>query len=175
MNVLQERAFYRTQWLIRRFADDAAFARGEASEVVGGDGQVLPAESVIDGNILLSEGIGELWDLVLELGSPITFSNANAYIGVGDSTTAESAAHTDLQAASNKTYKAMSATYPQRSGTTATFQSVFASGDANYSWQEFTVANASSGTGKNLNRKVSNQGSKVAGQVWTIQLQITIS
>ncbi len=175
MNALEERAFYKTRWLIRRFADDAAFARGEVSEVVGGDGQVLPAESIIDGNILLSEGIGELWDLVCGLGSPIAFSNANAYIGVGDSTTAESAAHTDLQAASNKTYKAMSATYPQRSGTTVTFQAAMASGDANYSWQEFTVANASSGTGKNLNRKVSNQGSKVAGQVWTIQLQITIS
>ncbi len=175
MNVLQERAFYKTRWLIRRFADDAAFARDEVSEVVGGDGQPLPAESVIEGNILLSEGIGELWDLVCGLGSPTAFSNANAYIGVGDSTTAESAAHTDLQAASNKTYKAMSATYPQRSGTTVTFQSAFASGDANYAWQEFTVSNASSGTGKNLNRKVSNQGSKVAGQVWTIQLQITIS
>ena len=89
MNVLEERAFYKTRWLIRRFADDAAFARGEAGEVVGGDGQKLPAESVIDGNILLSEGIGELWDLVCGLGSPIAFSNANAYIGVGDSTTAE--------------------------------------------------------------------------------------
>ena len=27
MNALQERAFYKTRWLIRRFADDAAFAR----------------------------------------------------------------------------------------------------------------------------------------------------
>ena len=175
MNALQERAFYKTRWLIRRYADDAAFARGEAGEVIGGDGQPLPAESVIDGNILLAEGIGELWDLVCGLGSPTAFSNANAYIGVGDSTTAESAAHTDLQAASNKTYKAQAATYPQRSGTTVTFQSVFASGDANYAWQEFTVANASSGTGKNLNRKVSNQGTKASGQTWTVQLQITIS
>lgn len=175
MNVLQERAFYRTRWLIRRFADDAAFARDEAGEVVGGDGQVLPAESVIEGNILLAEGIGELWDLVLGLGSPVTFNNANAYIGVGDSTTAESAAQTDLQAASNKTYKAMAATYPQRSGTTATFQSVFGSADANYAWQEFTVSNTSSGTGKNLNRKVSAQGTKASGQTWTVQLQITLS
>lgn len=175
MNVLQERAFYRTRWLIRRFADDAAFARDEAGEVVGGDGQMLPAVSVIEGNILLSEGIGELWDLVCGLGAPAAFSNANAYIGVGDSTTAESAAHTDLQASTNKTYKAMAATYPQRSGTTVTFQSVFGSSDANYAWQEFTVANASSGTGKNLNRKVSNQGTKASGQTWTVQLQITIS
>jgi len=175
MNALEERAFYKTRWLIRRFADDAAFARGEVSEVVGGDGQVLPAESVIDGNILLSEGIGELWDLVCGLGSPTAFDNTNAYIGVGDSTTAESAAHTDLQAASNKTYKAMSATYPQRSGTTVTFQSAFASGDANYAWQEFTVSNTSSGTGKNLNRKVAANGTKASGQVWTVQLQITLA
>jgi hypothetical protein len=61
MNALQERAFYKTRWLIRRFSDDAAFARDEAGEVVGGDGQMLPAESVIEGNILFSEGIGELW------------------------------------------------------------------------------------------------------------------
>ena len=175
MNALQERAFYRTRWLIRRYADDAAFARDDASEVVGGDGELLPAESVIEGNILLAEGIGEVWDLVCGLGSPIAFSNANAYIGVGDSTTAESAAHTDLQAASNKTYKAMSATYPQRSGTTVTFQSAFASGDANYAWQEFTVSNTSSGTGKNLNRKVSAQGTKASGQTWTVQLQIALS
>ena len=175
MDVLQERAFYKTRWLIRRFADDAAYERGEVSEVLGGDGQMLPAESVVEGNLLLSEGIGEVWDLVCGLGSPIAFSNANAYIGVGDSTTAESAAHTDLQAASNKTYKAMSATYPQRSGTTVTFQSAFASGDANYAWQEFTVSNTSSGAGKNLNRKVSAQGTKASGQTWTVQLQITIS
>lgn len=175
MNVLEERAFYRTRWLIRRFADDAAFACDEAGEVVGGDGQMLPAESVVEGNILLAEGIGELWDLVCGLGSPTAFDNTNAYIGVGDSTTAESAAHTDLQAASNKTYKAQAATYPQRSGTTVTFQSVFGSSDANYAWQEFTVANASSGTGKNLNRKVSNQGTKASGQTWTLQLSITLS
>lgn len=175
MNALQDRAFYKTRWQIRRFADDAAFARDEATEVVGGDGELLPAESIIDGNILLAEGIGEVWDLVCGLGSPIAFSNANAYIGVGDSTTAESAAHTDLQAASNKTYKAQAATYPQRSGTTVTFQSVFASADANYAWQEFTVSNTSSGTGKNLNRKVSAQGTKASGQTWTVQLQITLS
>jgi hypothetical protein len=52
---------------------------------------------------------------------------------------------------------------------------VFGSADANYAWQEFTVANASSGTGKNLNRKVSNQGTKASGQTWTLDLAITLS
>ena len=34
-------------------------------------------------------------------GGITVLNNANAYLGVGDSTTAFSAAHTDLQAASN--------------------------------------------------------------------------
>ncbi len=166
---------YRTQWVIRRYVDDAAFAAGATSEVAGADGQMLPAESVIDGNILLAEGIGELLDLLCGLGSPTAFSNANARIGVGDSSTAESAAHTGLQAASNKAYAAMESGYPQRSGTTVTFRSVFGSAAGNFSWQEFTVVNAASDTGKNLNRKVSNQGSKVAGQTWTCDISVSIS
>lgn len=42
------------------------------------------------------------------------FNNANAYLGVGDSSTAFSAAQTDLQASTNKLRKAMDSTYPQR-------------------------------------------------------------
>lgn len=154
---------YKTLWQIVKYANDQAFAEGNAYETVD-----------IEGNLLLNEGITEL--LKLLIGTTATaFDNTNAYIGVGDSTTAESASQTDLQAATNKTYKVQAATYPQVSAQTVTFQSVFASGDANYAWQEFTVSNTSSGTGKNLNRKVSNQGSKVAGQTWTVQLAITIS
>lgn len=166
---------YRTQWLIRRYVDDAAFAAGAASEVAGADGQMLPAESVIDGNILLAEGIGELLDLLCGLGSPTAFSNANARIGVGDSSTAESAAHTGLQAATNKLYKAVDASFPSRSGTTVTWQAQFTGAEANWAWNEFTVANGSSDAAKNLNRKVSAQGSKTSGQTWTVSIQVTIS
>lgn len=173
--MIREKFSYKTQWLIRRYADDAAFAAGLATDVVGADGQVLPAESVVEGNILLADGIGELLDLLCGLGSPTAFDNANARIGVGDSTTAESAAHTGLQAASNKAYAAMESGYPQRSGTTVTFRSVFGSAAGNFSWQEFTVVNAASDTGKNLNRKVSNQGSKVSGQVWTCDISVSLS
>ena len=175
MNAVRDGFSYKTQWLIRRYADDAAFAAGQVSDVVGGDGQVLPAESVIDGNLLLNEGIGELWDLACGLGTPAAFSNANARLGVGDSATAESAAHTGLQAATNKLYKAVDAGYPSRSGQTVTWQAQFTGAEANFSWQEFTVANGSSDAAKNLNRKTSNQGTKTAGQVWTLALQITLS
>ena len=164
------------KWIVRRYADQQAFEAGTPTPVVDAQtGELLPAISEVAGNMLLNEGIGELLDLACGLGTPTAFSNANAYIGVGDSVTAEAATQTDLQAASNKTYKAMAATYPQRSAQTVTWRSVFGSADANYAWQEFSVANASSGTGKNLNRKVSNQGTKASGQTWTLDLAITLS
>lgn len=157
-----DRLNYKVDWTICKYKDEFDFQKG-----------VPFAVNKFDGNLLLNEGITELLTL-LSGGGGTAFNNANSYIAVGDSTTAEAASQTDLQAASNKTYKAMSATYPQVSGQSITFRSAFASGDANYSWQEFSVANGSSGTAKNLNRKVSNQGTKVAGQVWTLDVTITL-
>ncbi len=155
---------YRTQWVIRKYANDADFE----------DGHLLEPPTVIDGNLLLTAGITELLQLLCGTGSPIAFSNANARLGVGDSTTAESAGQTDLQAASNKTYKGMSATYPQVSGATVTWRAVFTGAEANYAWQEFVVDNGGTGL-KRLNRKVSNQGTKASGQTWTLDLAITFS
>jgi hypothetical protein len=160
---IQENPHYRAEWLITKYADDAAFVLCQPYDVVH-----------VPNNMLLNEGIGELLDLLGGIGGT-AFSNANAYLAVGDSSTAEAASQTDLQAATNKTYKAMAATYPQRSAQTLTFQSVFGSADANYAWNEFSVANGNSGASKNLNRKVSAQGTKASGQTWTLQLAITIS
>jgi hypothetical protein len=94
---------------------------------------------------------------------------------VGDSNAAESATQTGLQAATNKTYKAMDATYPQRSNQTAEWRATFGSAEANYAWEEYTVVNAASDTGKNLNRKISSKGTKASGETWTLSLQITFS
>lgn len=163
MGAIQEGLKYKTKWTITRYASDDAFLLGMPFHV-----------SDIEGNILLNEGIAELLDLACGLGSPTAFSNANARLGVGDSSTAESAAHTDLQAASNKTYKAMSASYPQRSGQAVTWRAVFASADANYAWNEFCVDNGGTAL-KTLNRKVSAQGTKASGQTWTLDVTITLS
>jgi hypothetical protein len=160
--VIQDKAGYKTLWTIHKYADDEAYAADKPFEV-----------SEIEGNLLLNEGIAELL-LLLTGGAGTAYSNANAYLGVGESSTAEGASDTDLIGAS-KTYKAMEATYPQISAQTVTFRSVFASGDANNAWEEFTVSNTSSGTGDNLNRKTSSQGTKVVGQTWTLDLAITFS
>lgn len=125
-------------------------------------------------NLLLNEGITRLQNLLIG-GGGTTFGNANAYLGVGDSSTAASATQTGLQAATNKLYVAMDESYPTISNQTTTWQSTFGSGDANFAWNEFTVANGSSDASENLNRKVSAQGTKASGQIWTLQLAVTWS
>lgn len=107
-------------------------------------------------------------------GSFTSYNNANAYIGVGDSSTAFAVGQTDLQAATNKLRKAMQATYPQVSTNVITWRSSFASADANYAWNEMAVFNASSG-GNMLCRVVSSQGTKASGQTWQIDYALTLT
>lgn len=124
-------------------------------------------------NVFLNSGINEIWKLVCG-NSGTTFTNALATIGVGDSVTAEDPTQTDLQAVTNKTYKGMDTSYPT-SGTLqkAVFKSSFGSTDANYAWQEFVVKNSSSLIC--LDRKVSNQGTKVSGQTWVLTAELSLA
>lgn len=131
----------------------------------------------IDHNLALNEGLQLLIGLIAGTSGDTgnAWSNAYAYLGVGDSNTAAAATQTGLQASTNKTFKAMDTSYPTRSNQTCTWQATFGSGDANYSWQEYTVVNASSDTGKNLNRVCADKGTKASGETWTLQLAITFS
>lgn len=109
------------------------------------------------------------------IGEAVTaFDNSNAYLGVGDSTTAFAAGQTDLQAATNKLRKAMDSTYPQRSTNVLTFRSTFATGDANFAWEEWAVFNASS-SGTMMSRKVESLGTKTSAQSWQLTAAITIT
>lgn len=165
---LHDPARWRCTWSIDKFDGDwtpEQIADGQAP---------APYETINgEGNLLMTAGVNALWT-ALTGGAITAFSNANATIGVGDSTTAESAAHTDLQAASNKLRKAMDATYPTISGNQITFRATFSGSDANFAWQEFAVFNAGS-AGIMLNRKVAAQGTKASGSTWTFTVTITIS
>jgi hypothetical protein len=99
-------------------------------------------------------------------------NNTNAHLGVGDSSTAFSAAQTDLQAASNKTRKAMEATYPQRSSSQLIFRSLFGTSDANWAWNEHGVFNAST-SGVMYSRKVESLGTKANTQSWQLTVTVT--
>jgi hypothetical protein len=101
------------------------------------------------------------------------FNNANAHLGVGNGTTAFSAAHTDLQGAS-KARKAMDATRPTVAANVITAISTFASADANFAWEEVGFFNASSG-GTMMSRLVQAMGTKASGATWVLTYTLTIT
>lgn len=163
---IKEKVSWKTHWTLEKFLDDAAFLANTPDETIE-----------MDGNVGLNEGIAEALDLMCGLGSPTAFNAANAYLGVGSDATAASASQTALLAATEKKYIGMEGGYPSRSNQSVSWRSVFASGDANFAWNEFTVCNAASGGGKNLNRYVpaSSPGTKGVGSTWTLTLTITMS
>lgn len=187
----QEHFFGSTIWTCEKWSEDACdFVRRNLGIDLPEDVSsanlrkiVGPAEEliVIEGNLLLNEGIARVLDLAIGAGGT-AYNAAGAFIGVGDSNTAESASQTDLQAASNHFYKGMNATYPSRASQTLSFQSDFTSAEANYAWAEWTIsagATSASGSGflvgtTNLNRKVSALGTKATG-TWTLTGQVTLS
>lgn len=136
-------------------------------------------------NLLMFGGASCIWETLIGNGTTTAgqnltyFNNAQAAIGVGDSTTAAAATQTDLQASTNKVRVGMDATFPSHTDGTASgnasiiFSSTFNTSTANFAWQEWGVFNSSTAaTGRMLNRKVSSLGTKTTGS-W--QLQVTLS
>ena len=171
---------WQAKWTIAKFD-------GELSERLANGENPVPYE-VIEGeeNLALYGGVSCLWQCLIGNGTATAaqtltyFNNGNAYIGVGDSTTAEAATQTDLVAATNKLRKAMDATYPLHTDATTsgaatiTFRSTYATTDANYAWQEWGIFNGSSG-GRMLNRKVVSLGTKTSASSWQFTVTITLA
>jgi len=162
----EDRAIAKTKWVIRRFNSNTEYR-------LWLQGKMQPYDiSEIDENLLLNEGITRLQNLLIG-GGGTAFNNASAYLGVGSSSGTVLATQTGLTDAIG--YRPMEATYPQISNQTTTWRAVFSGGDANGSWQEFTVANGSGNSAENLNRRVTDQGIKASGTTWTLDLAITWS
>lgn len=159
----RENGRWHAKWTVEKWHSQDRFEAG------------LPPDEVeeVDGNILVTAGINLMLTLLIG-GAGTPYNSANAYLGVGDSTTAESASQTDLQAATNKLRKAMDSGYPTVSGNQVTFRSTFGSTEANFAWNEVGAFNASTG-GTMLNRKVVSLGTKSSGATWTLTLTITIT
>jgi len=161
------------QWLCRyklsKYHQDIKPYRGREDEFH----RLFKPYQVIEGegNCLLNSGIDEMWDLVVG-DSSNHFDNTNAQIGVGDSDTAADATQTDLQAATNKTYKGMESGYPTSTSQKAIFKASFGSDEANYAWNEWVVKQSTSA--KCLNRKVESLGTKSTG-TWTLEVSVTLS
>jgi hypothetical protein len=181
MEKTMDKVSWKAKWQIDKFKDP----KGEIASALQAGMPVAKAISLyaqafictekFEANIALNEGLQALIGLIAGIGSETAWNNASAYLGVGDSNAAENATHTGLQAATNKLWKAMDATYPQRTNQMCDWRATFGSADANYAWEEYTVVNASSDTGKNLNRKISSKGTKVAGETWVLSVQVSFS
>ena len=154
---LQEKVTYETKWTIEKY--DAT-------------GQKY-AEEVVYGNALLNSGINAIWTLVCG-GTENAFNATNAQLGVGDSTAAVAPTQTDLQG-TNQFWKAMDSGYPQFGvDQKVIFRSTFGPTDANFAWNEFGVRNGSGATRKVLNRRVESKGTKTAGEVWVLTLELRL-
>jgi hypothetical protein len=123
-----------------------------------------------DYNAMVDNGINALL-LLLVGGGGTAFNNANAYLGVGASTTAWNTTQTDL--ITTPTRKGMKATYPQTGTKKQTFSSDFLTGEANIAWNEWGIFNAST-VGTMLSRKQEALGTKSSG-TWTLTVDFSLA
>lgn len=144
-----------------------------------------------EGNLLMYGGASCQWQTLIGNGTATAgqaltyFNNGNAAIGVGDSSTAAAATQTNLQGAAsptNRIRKAQNATYPQHTDATTSgaasiiFQSTFSTSEANFTWNEWGLFNsATDGTGRMLNRRVVNLGTKTSAAAWDFTITLTLS
>lgn len=158
--------------------------RTELEKFQGNDLTVPPLDvEVVEGNLLVAGGANALFHRLIGGTTVAAFSNANSYIGVGNSTTAAVASQTDLAAtAPNVSRKGMEATYPLHTDGTATastliFRSVWTDTEANFVWNEWGVFNAAA-AGRMLNRKVQSFNSGVAKpntQSWRLTCTLSLA
>lgn len=128
----------------------------------------------VNGNILLIEGANFIWRAVRGDTGLTYFNEANSYIGVGDGTASASASQTGLQG-TNKFYKKVDAGYPTITDNKITFRATFGGTEANFAWNEWTVANGPSDAAINLNRKVESLGTKSSGTMWILQVELSLT
>lgn len=153
------------EWTVRKWLADDWEAGGEPYAV----------NRAVE-NLLLNDGINVLLKILGGTGGT-AFSNTNARLKVGNSSTAVFATQTDLQGGTTAE-KAMDATFPTVVNQTITWRSTFSASEALFSWQEVGVKNgagAISGSVKMLNRKVQNFGIKPNTEIWELSLSITVS
>jgi hypothetical protein len=146
-----------------------------------------PEEGVhedLTSNLLTTAGLTRLTNLLTGGGAQAASATA-ARLGVGNSATTALVADTDLNAASgagNRQFYVMDATYPTVAAGVLTVRSTFATGDANFVWNEWgidigtpTVANGTTVNACLLNHKIASLGTKASGSAWALTATITLS
>lgn len=183
---------WRTTTLCEKFsADQVLYASTMLHRVPTGDELRALCGEPEDGvhedltsNLLTTAGLNRMTSLIIGAGGQAATATATR-IGVGNSSSAAAVGQTDLQAASgsgNRQFKVMDSTYPQQSNGVITCKSTFASGEANFAWEEWcidigtpTVSDGTTVAALMLNRKVASNGTKASGASWAFTVTITLS
>lgn len=142
------------------------------------------------GNLLTTAGLNRITNLIIG-GGGAAFNNAQAIIGVGSVSTAAVVGDTALGGNGSPTtayYQGADATYPTQAGGVITCYSTFASGVANFAWNEWcfgiatgalTPGGTLSAVGTSpimLNHKApAALGTKAAGSSWQAQFTVSLS
>jgi len=142
---------------------------------------VTPTETLEFDNSLVNTGLTDFGNGLIG-GALTVYSNANAKIGVGDTVGATAVTDTDLKAAvaaANRWIQAMDATYPVLSNGVTTWRATFATGNANFAWQEMAISNSASAGAvaltRMLNRFLNAAGTKPGTQSWQLTITLTLS
>jgi hypothetical protein len=110
-----------------------------------------------------------LADAIIGGSSYTRFNTGNAYMGVGESTTAFAASQTGLLG-STVFRIPMDSSFPARAANVVTWRGTCGAADGNFDWQEITIENAAAG-GQALLRKTQNIGVKTN----TVSRQLTLT
>jgi hypothetical protein len=174
-----EVANVKTDILVRRWESEDAYANGGTPYLV---------TSHENANLITSAGWAALLGGVAGATIGTKFSGAAGRIGVGTGTGPAQVTDTHLSgdtgSGSTTSYYQLVSSAPTINTSTApatlTFQATYGTTVANFAWEEFGIDNFSGSSvttiGTNsvfFNHGISNQGTKVSGQIW--QMTVTIN
>jgi hypothetical protein len=141
------------------------------------------------GNLLVTVGLDAITKLLIATGSPQAFSGpTRAIVGVGATSTAATTADTHLGADGGSAwYQGCDSANPTQANGVITCVATFASGNANFAWNEWcwatctgaitpgaTLASVATGTIM-WNHKVASLGTKASGTAWVFTTTVTLS
>lgn len=136
--------------------------------------------TVHEGNLITNVGWTRLMNLLTNQGATQAYDATHTRIGTGDVNTAAAYTDTDLGALTGSTHRQWKLVSGAASlGTkTMSWSAAFQSAEGNYHWQEWGVDNGTAdgtaaSTSPLFNHAISDQGTKVSGQVWTATATFT--
>lgn len=162
---ISEHTKWRVKWKLEKWHDENDKLQGKS-----------PDEIVYDsGNLVLDGGANEMLKVITGTFGGRPYSSANAYIFVGNNSTAESLSQTGVLATgSNRAYAVMDSGYPVVIGRDMIFQSSFGPKNANFRWMEMAITNGPLSNAVAMNRKVSQQMGTKDGGIWTLNITVSL-